>query len=754
MRNVVSIASLLPTNKPMCLVMRYRKSIYQVLAGCLLAVAFSGSVRAQEARSLNVGPMRYNTNEALTDDSISWPVDRPVASARRAMLDANTVIVGVERTWTDASGVVRDIQVAQIGRRKFSDIELVTPPVSGAFKRTYRTPYPSKVLDGQEWTSIQAMGDPVDPNLPADAVIYTHLNSWTGIDIERWGYAFANDDHDDYIIMEYRFTNTSGEVRNNVYFGLQAQTHASAYYPADLWGNYYGATYSGFVAGDQDADSLRLWYSWDGDQTSNTAVDTRGKPHGQWGHFQESQFFGHVVLHADTSPADETDNPVQPVKAGWSQRELAPDLNVAGHEDIYNYLSKGWDSANPGAYSTTVDHTGAIVSEGPYRILNRGLGSTGDPSVDINNTTQFDPLTEQEKTSLFSFGPYTLNPGDDIRIVTAYVGGVIPYRWAIDAGAAYANGNPQQFPLAPLPYTLPNYDADYLNPDEMDAIRAYVGGQTIVSQGGMLDKSTKNEVLDLGRPLLFMNAAKAVRTWRSGNVKYGQGSFDIPLAPATPALTGSSGNDQVRLDWGNEAAEDNRAGVITGYRIYRELIRPAALEAPTDTTFLLHEELPAGTREYVDTRVTRGEDYYYYVVAVNADGVESSRFLNRTGTTSDKFLEALTPTRSPDANWQANVVVVPNPYHAQGAYNYEEARRLTFLNLPAYANIHIYTVTGDRVQTIEHVSNTGDDDWERQETFSTTQIVSGVYIYVVEELSVPGGGATGNQAIGKFVVIK
>ena len=63
-------------------------------------------------------------------------------------------------------------------------------------------------------------------------------------------------------------------------------------------------------------------------------------------------------------------------------------------------------------------------------------------------------------------------------------------------------------------------------------------------------------------------------------------------------------------------------------------------------------------------------------------------------------------------------------------------------------------MTGDRVQTIEHDSSTGDDDWERQDTFSTMEIVSGIYIYVVEELDGPRGRPTGEQAIGKFVVIK
>ncbi|MFB3131279.1 MAG: hypothetical protein ACE10K_02020, partial [Rhodothermales bacterium] len=167
-----------------------------------------------------------------------------------------------------------------------------------------------------------------------------------------------------------------------------------------------------------------------------------------------------------------------------------------------------------------------------------------------------------------------------------------------------------------------------------------------------------------------------------------------------------------------------------------------------------HDEVPVGTNQYIDTRVTRGDDYYYYVVSVNAAGIESSAFLNRTGVTDDKFLEALSPTRAPDANWQDNIVVVPNPFHTQGASNYEQARRLNFLNLPAFANIHIYTMTGDRVQTIEHDSSTGDDDWERQDTFSTMEIVSGIYIYVIEELDGPRGRPTGEQAIGKFVVIK
>ena len=706
-----------------------------MIAGCLLALMlfYADPIAAQEARTLDVGSVLFTTNEAISSDGLLWPRDQPAGGARIRMLDANSIIIGVQRTWTDPGGVTRDIHVAQIGLRKFSDIELVTPPVAGDFGRTYRNPFPRKVVDDTDWTPVQAVGDPAQSSLPSDAMIYSHLNTWTGIDIERWAYAFASDEHGDYVIMEYKFTNTTNETMNGVYFGLQAQTHASAYYGADLWGTYRGATYPNFVAGDANADNMRAWYAWDADQTgAQPTVDTRGKPDSQWGNFQEPQFFGHVVLHADASAADETDDPAQPHKAGWSQRELAPDLNVAGHEDIYSYLADGWSTANPGAYAVTINSDGNIDPEGDgkFRIL--------DPNLDINNTTQFDPLTEQEKTALFSFGPYTLAPGEDVRVVTALVGGTIPYRWAIDAGRAYANGNAQQFALVPLPYNI-------VNP---------FTSETVATAGSTLDKATKNAVLDISRDFFFENAQKAIDNWTGGNVNAGTGSFSVPLAPASPSLTAISENDQIRLEWGNEAEMDANAGSITGYNIYREYTRPAALELPTDTTFLLHDSVPAGTNSYIDTDVIRGEDYYYYVTAVAADGVESSRFTNRTGTSSDKVLEAVSPTRSPDPNWQDNVVVVPNPFHIQGAFNYEEQRRLNFLNLPAYANIHIYTMTGDRIQTIRHDASTGDQDWERQDSFSTLEIVSGIYIYVVEELDGPRGRATGAQAIGKFVVIK
>jgi hypothetical protein len=720
----------------------------------LLLLLSTGSLLAQASRTMNIGNLLYQTNEGITADDISWPVGwadaRSIYNGNRnhdrlEMLQNHGVIVAARHSWTDLNNVPHEIQLAQAAEQKFTDIERVVVPVAGAFKRTYRNPYPDKMLDGVDRTDILAKDDPVDPNIAADAQIYVHCQTWPNvgeplrIDIQRWTYGFANDDHDDYVINEYVFTNNSGEVREDVYLALTSQLSSHVHYdPAKTWGNYYGVTYHNFVAGDATADSMRIWYTRDADDKAQAGIDLKGEPHPQWGTLREPQYFSYSLIHVDTSPGDENDDPNQPHKAGWSQRELSPELNQSTHEGVYQFISGPWTrvGSNNQAYSMYVDADGnETAGDAFYRVLRPDF-----------NENDHNWLSEQEKSVLMTFGPYTMQPNDDIRIVVAYAGGSISLKQAIDVGRAYKNGYSQQFAQVPLP-------ADIVDEN----------GTVLASAGANLTKAQKDNIIDtIGRQRVFANAGKARDTWRTGNVRSGVGTFNIPFAPATPSLQGFSENDQIRLEWGNEAETDTRGGTISGYRIYRDYKRTTEIvenSLPTDTTFVLHDTVPAGTFEYIDTNVSRGEDYYYYVTAVNTDGIESSAFLNRTGTSSNRQDEALAPTRSPSAAWDngdpdnGGVVVVPNPYHASAAEKYD-GRRLNFLNLPAYANIRIYTMTGDLVQLLEHDASTGDRDWERQDTFSTVEIVSGIYVYVVEELDAPRGGSTGKKAIGKFVVIK
>ena len=233
-----------------------------------------------------------------------------------------------------ATGVTRDIQIAQVAQNKFSDIEIVTPPVPDAFTRTYRYPYPDKILDGQNWADFQGRNDPVDSDLPADVV---NLQPPRDLGRSRRGTlgptplptTSTTTSSSSSIFSRTRRTNRSATST----LRPRPRCRPTRTTLSDIWGTYYGATYAKYAAGDPSADSMRIYYAWDGDQTSSEpTIDTRGKPDAQFGNFQEAQFTGFAVLHADVSAEDDSDDPAQPWKAGWSQRELAPDLNVAGHE--------------------------------------------------------------------------------------------------------------------------------------------------------------------------------------------------------------------------------------------------------------------------------------------------------------------------------------------------------------------------------------------------------------------------------------
>lgn len=722
---------------------KLQKLPWTIFQTTVFLVLLSSIALGQSSRTLNIGRLSYTSNEAMSADDIQWPAGSNYLDL--SMMDTYGVYVGTQMNWTDQVGGDHTVKVAMVAEHKYSDFENVTPFVEGAFQRTFRNPFPTKLFDGNAWNTQFEINDPVDATIPADAQLYHHIKGFNGIDWERWTYAFADREKENIIITEYVFTNTSGEVRPDVFIGLSGAMNSDAHYPADLWGNYYGATYAQYAGGDMAADSLRFWYGWDADETSAFPnVDTRGKPESIWGYFQEPQSMGYVVLHADASVDDESDDPAQPFKGGWSYRQRSPDLNVNTHEEVYAFLSGPWNDVEGQAYSKFLDSNGNEHSLGDpganYRVLADGWTEHG-----------FDPTTEQSKTFLFGFGPYQMQPGDDVRIVMAFVGGMIPQRLAIDAGRAYVNGyDAQRSDLSqPLPYDVYDNPADPYSP-------AFAGQTPIAAEGTYpISQAQKDAILDLSKKRAFMEAGKAVSLWNNGSnsVNKGAGTFGIPLAPASPSLTVTSENQQIHLEWGEEAVQDTRGGTVVGYKIYRNYWRPPSVTEPTDTTFVLVDSVGPDVREYVDTGVIVGEQYWYYVTAVNGDGLESSAYQNRMGRSATPDREAASPTRPPHTSWEQEVVVVPNPYHTVAAQKYS-GRRLNFLNLPPYANIRIYTMTGDHVQTIEHNSGDGDEEWLRQDTFSTMQIVSGIYVYVVEELDGAGGSPTGKKAIGKFVVIK
>ena len=94
------------------------------------------------------------------------------------------------------------------------------------------------------------------------------------------------------------------------------------------------------------------------------------------------------------------------------------------------------------------------------------------------------------------------------------------------------------------------------------------------------------------------------------------------------------------------------------------------------------------------------------------------------------------------------VKVVPNPYIISAEWELDpNYKQLAFTNLPTVCDIHIYTLSGERVITLHHEHETEGWEWWNMLTFNQQEIAYGCYIYVVET-------PKGKKKIDKFVILR
>jgi hypothetical protein len=99
-----------------------------------------------------------------------------------------------------------------------------------------------------------------------------------------------------------------------------------------------------------------------------------------------------------------------------------------------------------------------------------------------------------------------------------------------------------------------------------------------------------------------------------------------------------------------------------------------------------------------------------------------------------------------------NVKVVPNPYLLSslyerefGALRREPIRQIKFNNLPPKCTIYIFTLAGDKVQTVYHDSDNGTATWDLRGA-GGREIAPGIYLYLVKTENA--------EKLGRFAVIK
>jgi len=230
--------------------------------------------------------------------------------------------------------------------------------------------------------------------------------------------------------------------------------------------------------------------------------------------------------------------------------------------------------------------------------------------------------------------------------------------------------------------------------------------------------------------------------------------YTLPTPPPSPALTITPGDGRVRLRWDRspESYIDpvSHQEDFEGYRVYRSTSPEGGL-----SSFILIAQFDkmddlgynVGLQDsLINENLHNGWPHWYAVTSFdrgdpdnNLPSLESSISLNKT---------LVYPGTEPRST--GKIGIYPNPYRARALWDGagERERKLYFNNLPAHAQIRVYTLAGDLVDSFEHHDpEYGEHAWDMI-TQKDQPVATGLYICAVKDLD------TGQVRTTKFLVIK
>lgn len=687
----------------------------RIIQICLLTVFLTGAAATQiqaqgQAKWLSSGslhnfymPVGVEREHALVSRQ-QYGLRWPALYEHQDMQAAKGFWIGTT-DFTDASNTNYPFKVIHAGPRA---------PGLGAFfpiehKLIGKYPAIEVLVDDDVTFNVADEVDEVDPSIPADRMIYSRINTEIGLTIERRIMQFSQEFHDNYHIREYTFTNTGkGTATEDVTlpnktlkdvmflwqyrYSVVAQTRY-VIGNATGWGiNAMVDRFGDGLGPDYGADpGLSGHFVWHGRFPLFTQYDNIGgpiwtaatssgfvQPADTSGRLGAYHFVGNALLHADTAPGNTTHNPEQP----FTMTEVGSDDGLNSGNDPFNNARMIREYNDFMLRGRTPRHAYLVEPSGDPGFLT----PTGDPSRG----------TSGGYSAAMGVGPYTIAPGESIRIVIVEGASGITRQQAIETGIEF--------------------------------------------KAGRITALQKNQVVFQGRDNLIETFNRAKANFDS--------DYNLPQPPPAPSsFIVNSGGDGIYLEWDYPAAAQSR---ISGFEIYRAQFR-------RDSVYVRVANLPASAREFADTDSNpvggpiRGIDHYYYIQAVGLPGDNPGNVGTPSGALkSNRYLtQTYDPARlkRPPGNSMDEIRVVPNPFIRSAGTDVSFAGfEIAFYEVPGRARVDIYTELGELVQTLTHSDGSGDLSWNLN-TRWRQRIVSGVYIAVIENLD------TGERATRKFVVI-
>lgn len=618
-----------------------------------------------------------------------------------------------------------------------------------AFGMTGRFAAPTIIVDGElasdlDWDDLVDDGG-FDVFQKADRQIYNSVNTSTGISFDRNVYAFSQQYYDNFFIYEYTFVNTGivsqdetishSNTLEGVYFHWQFRNAVAGEGTVEGsgidwrgrrgWGTpqncRWGMNTMNSVIGedpdspqttsmfsgapdygrmgideyDYDNEMMRAYTSWHG-RHSTLSYDNIGSPNYQgWladGLMGASQFMGAVVLHADVSASDHSDDVYQP---STTQKIESNDAETTNNDQFSSSRMERGYTQFVAAGHEPLNHSEQVKAQGQF-------------------PDQFSTAGGYSQT--WSFGPYTMAPGDTVRIVVA-------------EGAAGLNREMNQ--------KVGNTWFRHVALGETPTAEMPDGSMQTLTSVADADEY-KNSWVYTSRDSLMETFRRARFLYKNG---MDMGSMTPPDPPQSFEVI-SQGN-RIYLTWAENASLSHPN--FEGYKLYRA-------KGQYDSTYYEIADLNVTdgslAHEFSDMSAERGQLYFYYIISYD-DGstnelepgipLRSSLFFTRTNKGASML--------KPPAESIDNVVIVPNPYviSNETLQYVGEKNSIKFWNLPAACEINIFTERGDKIYTYNHVGS-GVASWNLM-TSSRQIIVSGVYIATFET-------PDGDKVIRKFVVIR
>jgi len=530
--------------------------------------------------------------------------------------------IGVRNFNDPIAGQTFDYKVVHCGPRPRIDIpDKEFMPVE--IKLVGKHPHPEVYVDGVDATDLKYLDivDLYNPDLPSDRMILNKVNTSVGITVTRKIYAFSSPGFDNFHIHEYVFKNTGicnkdGTIIHNqtledVYFHWQYHFAISKQGTVEgsridwlgnpgwgtirdmRWGRntmnesigenpsnpritpVYPSTsllYKFNFGKDETDDfgnTIRGFYSWHG-RHSQTTYDNIGSPNvlGYMpdGRLGATQFTGVVTLHADTDVNNKYDEQNQPSTS--VKIEFTDPATV--NNDQYDATRMQSEYERYCAYGYNQYSQAEEVCDG-YADISANVGGGGFSQV-------------------VAYGPYTLAPGDSIRIVFAECADGIDKQLGYEVGRQWydcvVNGNSLSVEM----------------PDPSDPDHSIIS-TTINSQTSASD--FKNSWVYTGKDSLVNTFNKAINTWHN----------DLDITDFTPPPPPEefhviSAKDKIIIYWANNAESHPR---FSGYRIYRA---ENDVEGIYSLIYDCSVSDPSGiSNTYFDQAIDDSTDYFYYIAS-------------------------------------------------------------------------------------------------------------------------------------------